>query len=137
MAISTQRLLLIVLLLNFTLGLVSAFDHNPDSFNINMLGNTNERLEEQEVNMYSEDGKYGSIKNQDNKLEDSAGNSIGWGIALINIFLRGVNPLSIHPDQFEHQMEKAVAYFLIFLRTGLMMLLALEAYMLLKNRKTS
>lgn len=140
MAVSTQRLMLIILSINMLIGVVGEIYLNPTGYNSNNnpLGTEKQLQEQYQKDYYSETGIFGTLKaSADRIYENTIGNVITWGKILINMFLKGINPFSFTPADFTDQIEKMFATVLVFARTLMVAFVMLEGYMLFKNRKTS
>lgn len=138
MALLSQRLILIMIFANLMIGIAGEVYHNPTQGNLDAINQESSFLEEREQNFESETGIWGATKARISQAyENSIGNSIHWGASIIRVFVRGINPLSIHPNDVDTQAEKAFVYILILIRSLFMVLVIYEAYLVFKNNKTT
>lgn len=134
--ISTQRLLMITIGINLLIGLVSAAYGNitafdEDDFTTQICGI------EDKVNQFDSSDEYSGVTNREFQQETSIGNPISWGKVLLDTFRCGLNPFGFTANDFEHTMEKMVAFIIMLFRSLMWILLILEIYLLFKNKKAS
>lgn len=134
--ISTQRLIMIVVLINLMTGIVGNIYIKPTTYDNNIIAGEEDYSQQYSENLLQED-KYSGIRNRGYDSEQSIGNSITLGSNIWDIIIDGVNPLSVHPNMFESDIEKMFAIILSMFRLLLGIILIVEIYMIFKNRKQS
>lgn len=136
--ISTQRLIMLVIGINLLIGMVGEIWVNPTGYTTSQqLEVEIDKMEDLEVNLESEEGIWGSVKQSAGQEETTIGSAINWGYSILGVFIRGINPLSIHPSMFTNTIEQVFAWFLIFFRSLIATILGIELYLVYKNKKTS
>lgn len=137
MAVSTHRLILMFVMLNLIIGIAGTAYYSPRSRNTNVITEYTDLGGEWEDELTSEDAKWGTAKSTSNQFtETTVGNTFTIGKFIWNVFWMGINPFSIRPSMVDTDIEKIIAYILEWFRSLLMIVIALEAYFVFKNRKT-
>lgn len=139
MGISTQRLIIIVVLMNLLIGVVGEMYYEPDSFNTQKVEDEIGYLEQKEVEMESEEGLWGSVKSTASRIyESTIGDPIKWGGTIASIFIRGINPFYKAGIEYtNNEAETFTIYMIGFLRTLIYLVLIVEMYFVWKNKKTT
>lgn len=135
MAVSTQRIIFIVLVLNILVGIAYNIYENPtvvDTSYIDNDINQNDALGEQ-----IKDETYWNQGQQGNLYEPTIGSPIKWGNVILDIFTKGMHPFTFKAEDFTTQLEQMIAKVLTVFRGLLHILLILEIYLVIKNRKAS
>jgi hypothetical protein len=136
--ISSQRLMLIIIVLNMMLGFVGEIYHNPTGYSDTTATVEQQLLEEYEAEYKSDEGLWGTVKATANKIyENTIGNVVSWGNIIFKVFINGLNPFSFTASDFNHPVEKAFANLLVLFRSLMTAILILEGYMIFKNKKSS
>lgn len=134
--LSTQRLIMIIIGINIIIGLVGAIYNEPTVYSSNRFTEAIDYNEQFGKDLDSED-KYSGTTNRDYDSETTIGNSITTGSIIWDVFWTGLYPLSVHPSMFETQIEKIFANILIIFRALMWILIGVELYLFIKNKKTS
>lgn len=135
--ISTQRLLIIFFTMNILIGIVTHLYNNPTQTTNGYAILTQEQTNiEQQVYTYGNpETEYAGIINKQYTQETTVGNTVTWSATIWDIFKKSFNPFSLTPSDFETDIEQAIAYVLVLLKSIFYILIALEVFMVFKNKK--
>lgn len=135
--ITSQRLMIIVIIMNMMLGWAAAIYVTPTVYNrgdfidsINFLKDWDDKTNTEEI-------KYSGAKRPDTQEEPTVMNTFTWGLTMLGVFINGINPLSINRLQFDTTLERIAADLLVLIRLLFTSLMIFEAYLIFKNKKAS
>lgn len=135
---STQRIIILCITLNLLLGIVTIIYDNPNSSITSNIDTEIEQGEERERDVESESGIFGVVKSTILRpVESSIGNPLKWGFNILSVFIKAINPFSFGASTFNTQQEQIIARVIMFFRTILVTIVAVEMYSYFKNRKVS
>ncbi len=135
--ITTQKLILTVFLINMLVGMTVDIAENPEVFTSTQIDTETSIIESHEEYFEDEEGWLNTVKSKVNLAVATIGSPIRWGWTIIKIFVRGINPLSFKPSDYDDGVMKMVAYGLTIFRIMMVVLLMLEAYSYIKNKKAT
>lgn len=136
--ISTQRLLMITILINIVIALGVNLYLDPNSVDTGTLMNNVNILEERESEFQSESATTATTKTVlDSVTENTMGNTAKWGLTIFKMMINGINPLSITTGMVYTEGEKWMVRTLTLIRALFMALMIIEIYLLIKNKKAS
>lgn len=135
--ISTQRIILLFILMNLLVGIGGTIHNNPTAFNFNKI-NEEININEELVNEYTDENtKTGGIPSEDTSGEGkSIGNMFKMGLITWEVIIRAIWPFSVYPN-YPTVIENIIATLILYFRLLGSVLVGLELYLLFKNRKTS
>jgi hypothetical protein len=130
--ISTQRLIAIVVLINLFTTIATMAYSSPTTFNQRAFDGTIE-MGNEFANQASQDGEESTSINW--QQESSAGNGVFMSLRFLGIFATGFVAL---PTQMfgSNMLDDLLAIGMILFRLLMWLLIGIEIYMVLKNRKT-
>lgn len=128
---------MIVIGINFLIGIVGGLYFNIDQYSNEVVKNQLTFYDTYEGQYQDEDIIYSGVKNKETLTDPSIGSSLNWGKVILDIFLYGINPFSINSSQFETYVEQIFADMLSMFRSFMWIILAIEIYMVIKNKKSS
>lgn len=134
---STQKTIALVFLINLMIGLGLTI---YDTTNVDAGYLTGEIEQYKEFEDILEETEQNEPTSDVNDFKESTyGNTVGWGRILFKVFIDGVNPLStsLQTLSTESMIENMVMHGLSVFRAILYILIAVELYMVVKNKKTS
>jgi hypothetical protein len=132
MASSTQRLLLLVLVINLMFSMSIAIYEAPRVADYGVF------TEITEVGLDTSDRveNESAITAPSSLNEESTfGSAIRMGLTVLKILLRGLNPFPTSLDATEDPLTDLVGYTFMIFRLLFIVLLAIEIYLVIKNRK--
>ena len=134
MGLSTQRLMILVLAINLMISVAYGIYENPTLFDesaVSGMVDVGNRL--------STDisGESTSIQPENLQVEGSFGNAIRMGTTLFKLFIRGMNPFPFNEDTYTDPLDIIIAWGLMIFRVFIYVLISIELYMILKNRKAT
>lgn len=136
--LSTQRLIMIFVLINILIGVGIGIYKNPTIYGDTTAQQEIDIMEDQQAEFEEEETEYGGIPTTDTSGEGKTiGNPIKMGAILWDIVLGGLNPLSIRPGMFQTTTEKIIATMLLMFRSLMAIIAGLELFLLFKNRKAT
>lgn len=135
--ITTQRLIIIVIVMNLVLGWASAIYTNPSSYVQGQMTEEQDYLVHYETTSDTNEFIFGGVQRTETQEEPTVIDSFRGGWVLIDIFINAINPLSINRTQFTREIEKIFADFLMLVRSLFILLMIFEAYLVYKNKKGS
>lgn len=135
--ISSQRLLILLLAINFMTGIAVDIWHSPYETNQNQLNYETGMIQDFNTQQQSDAGTWGAVKRWfNNNFQDiTFGNPVKWGAEIAKILWNGINPFSFTPDDFNTTVEQNIASILVFFRLCITLIAGLEIYLLIFNRK--
>lgn len=137
--ISTQKIVVLILMIQILIGI--AMELNAKGIDGTPLAKTNDTItiSDAEVeNFKSDEGIWGSIKNEANQLyESTIGNVMEWGATALNVLLKGLNPFSINSSQYDTNIEKLIATIILVIRSFMTTIVIFEGYSYFKNKKAT
>lgn len=135
--INTQRLILIVLTVNLIIGISQSAYANITTYSADYIRNELQLYESYEQQFTDDDIIYGGLKNKETLTDPTIGSSLNWGKILLDVFVYGINPFSINSNMFETYIEQMFADLLMTFRLFMWVLLGVEGYFVIKNKKTN
>lgn len=138
MAISTQKVILLILMLNIALGTVIQIFNNPYEVpSSNEITKLREIQDEYEEEVKSQQGIYGGLKSASGDLIDRQIGGLKWDISLLGTILKGLNPWLINPESYTHPLEIIWAYLINAFRSILYAVVIItELFLVFRNKKT-
>lgn len=134
---STQRLFILIMLINLLIGIVVTFQDNPRATTYVVLDNQGNVIEQYAYEI-SDPSKLYSGTGGDNQLNEvTIGNSISWGRTGISVLFNGIKPFPVKASDYNTDIEKVFVYALTAFRWFMYIIVIIEAIMFIKNRKTS
>jgi hypothetical protein len=133
--ISTQKILLMFIILNLILGIsMQLYSGNSSQDMIEGYVTSNEAVGDYVgSSSYQKSGTDASSFS----LDSTFGNQKGNGEVIWTVLKGGFNPISITPGMFTDPLEKQIAWGVMILRVIFSAVLTLELFMLLFNKKTT
>lgn len=137
--ITSQRLIIILVMFNILTGIVTQIYNNPTTSSIenSQVITEADSINEKVIIANNDDSKYGGITSENLVSEQSIGNPISWGNILLNIFTKGFNPISVMPTTSDTVIEQIAISILILIKSLLYIILLIEIYFIFKNKKTN
>lgn len=136
MTISTQRLAIIIILINIFIGIcIGLFHETKSTYDITLITTQTATIETAEAEFGDEDKIYNLQNTED--TENTIGNPIVMSHSFWTILWNGINPLSFTPSDFDNEVEKIFASILTLFRSIATLVLMLELYLIFKNKKTT
>jgi hypothetical protein len=135
--ISTQRLLLMFLMINVIVGIVDVSYYNPLSYDNQFLDGITTDLDEFSENIQKEDSIWGGILG---KLIDAVStivNGVRLGFLLLYFFFKIMIPWPIARLTSYSAIELMIVDFINLFRLLMTLLAGLEIYNLFKNKKAT
>lgn len=136
--ISSQRLIMFVIMLNIMIGIGLAINNNITSTTEPYTPLDDEILRGNGTlgRITADSTKYGNVKQSgDTVLDTTFGNQKGMGGIIWDIFIGAVNPFTGLTNVQNSNMEKTLIYGLITFRMIVNLLLFFELYLILFNKK--
>lgn len=148
--ITTQRLIIIYVMLNIVVGAAMTLhsgiqeatkeqDNGLTSVG-KELAKERDKLNIQTGEIFFEEDPTATAKNTGLQVEASIGNKLTWGQIIMDVAFKGINPFSLmikSPYQTESRIETDIRAILTLFRTLFALIIGIELYMLMKNGKTS
>lgn len=134
---STQKILLIILAINIILGIITQIYIDVDNFSEEIIENEAEYLQGLETDFEDEETLYGGLSNENYQEQQVIGNKLKWSKLIFKGLFRGLVPFYPREYSPETNIEIILKNGFILLRVFMYMLVALEVYMFLVNKKTS
>lgn len=134
MATSTQRLMLIILVLNLVIGLAGAI-YKQETYTDEILTPDEEIAQAMGENIINPANLGGGFSND--IYGGSVGNPFQWGRGLWNIFWYGVTPFPFITAMFSTTTEAAIASGLLLFRLWSYVIIGLEFFLIMKNKKST
>lgn len=137
--ISTQKIIAMIILVNIIMAIAIEFSRRDENSNyLQIIDAETNSIETSQEEFESEEGIWGSIKSEASQVyEGTIGNVIKWGKVIVDIFLKGLNPFSIRPSQYNNNLEKLVAYLILIARLIMVVIVMVEIYSYFKNKKAT
>lgn len=129
----SQRLIFIIILSNLIIGMAEGIYYSPDNYSTDYMDNEIDIGEETAQNFREDDLEVAKDPNQ--ITEETAGDTNSWSIRLWSVMRRGIKPLPFTGVEFETDTELIIARSLQLYRALCYMLIALEIFFILKNKK--
>lgn len=130
----SQRLIAIIFLSNILITLLLGAYYSPETYSDSWLTSEINVGEERIQDFYDEDLEQAKDPNQ--ITEQTAGETSSWSIRLWRIFRTGMKA-SISADMFSTDVERLIAGLVNLYRVLTGIILALEIFFILKNRKNT
>lgn len=134
--INTQKLLIIILLMNLVIGLTTDIYKNPSDYTNNRIDNEIDSRTDFASNVKTEETAP-SLHSATVLLENTVTNTVRMGTILFRVFIEGLNPFPISRNLVRTDFEKNIYTGLQYFRALMYILIATEIYMVFKNRKTN
>lgn len=135
--ISTQKLIILVIGLNLICGLASIFTNETAQEYDTRLQNISDIYEEEARLGSTNDSVRGHLGGENIQETGLLSNPLVQGTTIWNILGSGINPFSINPADFNTNLEKTIAWGIGFIRTILNLILILEFYLIIRNKKNT
>ena len=130
---SSTRIMILVVIINLMFSMAFEINKNSTEMDYDVFGNTMDSGDNL-ADKFLEQGN--ETIPQDLQSEGTFGNVFNMGKALINIFLGGLLPLPLRANMFsQDDITKIGAYGLMVLWALMYVLIAMEIYKFIKNKK--
>lgn len=133
---STQKLIITIFLINLFIGMAhSAYE--TTTYDSTFLDNKVGQYDEFTDQFENEDQNEPS-KDTNDFSDNSYGSTISWGRIIFKTFVDGINPFSTsQTSTYETDLEKNIMDALSVFRVLMYIIIIVELYMLIKNKKNS
>ncbi len=128
--VSTQKVILLVIFLNLVVGLGEELGSQTSM----VLTKDQETLTSYEAQFERNQSITGGVQTLDQLTDNTIGDTKGWGLSIINIMVKGLNPITTLRS--DNTVIQAFYVLITFFRSILYVMLILEIYSVIKNRKT-
>lgn len=135
---STQRLIIVAVLLNLMVGLGIEIYNDTGITSQQEMNNTITQLEEIEGIAKSNDTEFGNVQGTGTTLaQENVGSALELGKIIWRILFKGLNPLDMTPWKYENNIESGIIWTMMLARGFVNLILIIELYMVLINKKQS
>lgn len=131
---SIQRQVLIVIIVNVVIGTMMSVYANPLIGGTSMYESQAEYLEQQHARI--QNATVPSAVGTD-QYDPTYGDTPSMGRAVFDIFVNGINPFSIPVQPWDGDIIRTLVSLINWFRFMVLVLLGIEIYLIIKNRKTS
>lgn len=136
--ISTQRLMIIAILLNIVFGIVDHVQAGDSAESFDELDNTNSYIDGNMEEFQNDEGIWGTVKSSSARLmPEPVVNVVKSSYIFFSIMLKSVNPFSINSLEYDSFIEKRFADLVMLLRCLIMLVLSMEIYFITKSKKVN
>ena len=132
--INTHRIIAILLVINIFNSLALEMYQNPTTYSTSVF-ESSESDYKNETN-YLKDVT-ANPERQDLETEGTILDTMKFGLKVVKIVARGINPFSINRTQTDTWVEKIILDIMSLFKFLFAILLIIEVYMIIKNKKTS
>lgn len=134
---NSQKLILLIFLVNMTLGLVSVINADVATYDSTAVLNEINNIEGEKNTFESEETLSSGLANTAYQEQQTLGNTVRWGRILFRSFLKGF--WFTLPENFTEQgkVYEILTNALHILSSYMYLLIIMEVYMIIKNRKTN
>lgn len=136
MTVSSQKLLITMIILNLLIGCSSALYFNATEFTGNELSTSSTFLEGFETD-FTDDDTLENVRTDTQMDEGTIGGGMRWSRIVYQMFIGAINPFSVNRNNFEEEIEKRIADILVVFRAIISTLMIIEIYLIIKNKKTT
>lgn len=136
--ISSQRLIMIFILINIVAGIGVSIYAQPNTYDETQTLEHITINEQYESEFKEDNTKYGGTSVEDDAGEGkTVGNVMKMGSMLWDITINSLNPFSVNRTMFTTSLERIIADILVLFRILGTILMSIELYLLFKNRKAT
>lgn len=136
--ISTQRLIIIMLMINVVVGIVDLTYYSPTQYQTTPFDSINNQLDAFQQKAQEEETTWGGLfSGAVNVLEVTVINPLRFGYTLLRFLWKAFIPFSILPTGNETPVENVVITVIILFRSLLALIMGIEIYLFFKNKKTT